>query len=71
MRTVKNLTGALVIAGMVAFGLGATATPASAESMGTFKGMIMFCSAIRTAASSVPSATAADVLWALYDSKCL
>lgn len=70
MRTIKNLTGAFVMAGLVALGLGVTATPASAESMGNWKGQIMFCSAIRTAASSVPSATAADILWALYESKC-
>jgi hypothetical protein len=70
MRMVKKLTGALVVAGMVAGGLVVTATPAAAEPMGVHKGQTMFCSAIRTAASSVPSATAEAILWALYEAKC-
>jgi hypothetical protein len=70
MRAVRQLTGALVMAGMVAGVLAVSVTPAAAEPMGNYKGQTMFCSAIRTAASSVPSATAADILWALFDAKC-
>jgi hypothetical protein len=70
MRTIKKLTGAVMMAGMVAGALAVSATPASAEPMGNYKGFIMMCSAIRTAASSVPSATASSILWALYEAKC-
>jgi hypothetical protein len=71
MRIVKKLTGALVMAGLVAGVLAVSATPAAAEPVGNFKGQTMLCSAIRTAASSVPSATAEAILWALYESKCM
>jgi hypothetical protein len=70
MRTVKKLTGALVMAGMVAGALVVSATPAAAEPVGNYKGFIMMCSAIKTAAESVPSATAAQILMALYEAKC-
>ena len=70
MRTVKKLTGALVMAGMVAGALIVSATPAAAEPMGTLRGQTMFCSAIKTAAESVPSVTAAEILMALYDARC-
>ena len=71
MRAVRKLTGALVMAGMVAGVLAVSVTPAAAETMGTYNGQTMFCSAIRTAASSVPSATAEAILWALYNARCL
>ena len=71
MRAVRKLTGALVMAGMVAGVLAVSVAPAAAEPMGSYKGQTMFCSAIRTAASSVPSATAEAILWALYEAKCM
>jgi hypothetical protein len=70
MRTVKKLTGALVMAGMVAGALVVSATPAAAEPVGNLRGQTMFCSAIRTAAFSVPSITAAEILMALYEARC-
>ena len=70
MRIVKKLTGAFVMAGMVAGVLAISATPAAAEPVGSLRGITMFCSAIKTAALSVPSVTAAEILQALYDAKC-
>ena len=72
MRAVRKLTGALVMAGMVAGVLAVSATPAAAEPTGNIRGVTMFCSAIRTAASTLQSAgvTASEILWALYEAKC-
>lgn len=60
------------MASLVAGVLAVSATPAAAEPMGTWKGQTMFCSAIRTAASTLENAgvPAAEILWALYESKC-
>jgi hypothetical protein len=70
MRAARKLSGAFIMAGLVAAGLVISVQPAAAEPMGSYKGQTMFCSAIRTAASSVPSATASDILWALYEANC-
>jgi hypothetical protein len=70
MRTVKNLTGALVMAGMVAGALVVSVTPAAAQPADGSKGFIMFCSAIQTAASSAKSSVAASILQSLFDSVC-
>jgi hypothetical protein len=70
MRTLGQLRGGFIMAGLVAAALTINATPASAEPSGVLNGKVMFCSAIRTAASSVPSATASSILWTLYEAKC-
>ena len=55
MRTVKKLTGALVMAGMVAGALVVSATPAAAEPNGVMPDLsVKACSAIYTAWSTAP-----------------
>jgi hypothetical protein len=63
MRTVKKLTGALVMAGMVAGALVVSATPASAEPSGMMPDMsIKACSAIMSAASSAPDGSVQEAV---------
>jgi hypothetical protein len=70
---VRQLTGALVIAGMVAGALVVSVAPAAAEPSAPHEGSLKACSAIRTAASTLEMSNrpAADILWAIYARFCV
>ena len=72
MRTVKKLTGALVMAGMVAGALVVSATPAAAEPNGVMPDFsIKACSAIMSAASSAPDGSVQEaVLLGIFNKFC-
>ena len=72
MRKVKKLSGALVMAGMVASALVVSVAPASAEPNGVMPDLsIKACSAIMSAASSAPDGSVQEaVLRGIFDRFC-
>jgi hypothetical protein len=72
MRTIKKLTGAVMMAGMVAGALVVSVAPASAEPNGVMPDLsVKACSAIMSAASSAPDGSVQEaVLLGIFDRFC-
>ena len=70
MRTVKKLTGALVMAGMVAGALVVSVVPAAAEPSGLHGGQWKACSYIKTAADNAPNEDVKAVLYSIFNAFC-